>query len=435
MDFRLVSTPDQLAHAGAQLLDLGSGPLAVDTERAGTYRYNDRAFLIQVRRAGAGTFLIDPVDHPREVRALGARLAPIPWLLHAGQTDLPSLVEVGWTPTSFLDTQLAAALLGHRQLGLAGLVQWYTGTVLTKNRGQEDWSRRPLPEQWLRYAALDVEYLLPLHDILADQLQRANRWEWYLQECNHALHTHGHGLPEPQWQRMKGLSSLRSARSRAIARALFETRTRLARQADLPPEAVLHSKDIAYIAARPAESRERLREVLSRLSAQVGPPRLRQRNGRRRALLRRHGEELRRALATALTLPDDELPSFTGATPIAGTPAPDQQHGYPDIRTWDRDYPEAARCYTALTESLGHCAEHLDLDPALLLSTKDRRGIAWRWGQQWSAQTGPDAAWPAQSADPIGDVEELLGVLAQQRGVRPWQIDLILDATIPSVLA
>src|ERR1700733_4547186 len=90
--------------AAAERLAGGHGPFAIDAERASGFRYSNRAYLIQIRRAGAGTVLIDPVSHgidPLEAMAPVAEvLARDEWILHAADQDLPCLSELGMTPTA-----------------------------------------------------------------------------------------------------------------------------------------------------------------------------------------------------------------------------------------------------------------------------------------------------------------------------------------------
>ena len=156
---------DEIAGA-AEMLARGTGPFAVDAERASGFRYSNRAYLIQIRRSGAGTVLIDPVNHggsPIDVlKPLADVLGEDEWILHAADQDLPCLAEVGLRPAALYDTELAGRLAGFDRVNLAAMVERLLGLVLTKGHGAADWSQRPLPEAWLNYAALDVEVLIEL---------------------------------------------------------------------------------------------------------------------------------------------------------------------------------------------------------------------------------------------------------------------------------
>ncbi len=162
-------------------LTAGTGPIAVDTERASGYRYGQRAYLIQIRREGSGSSLIDPHAVPG-VPGLAEALRGPEWILHAASQDLPCLAELGLAPTSLFDTELAGRLLGMPRVGLGPMVEDVLGVTLAKGHGAADWSRRPLPEDWLEYAALDVEVLIELRTELRGRLQEAGKLEWAEQE-------------------------------------------------------------------------------------------------------------------------------------------------------------------------------------------------------------------------------------------------------------
>lgn len=52
----VIEERDEYLDAVARLA-AGTGPVAVDAERASGYRYSQRAYLIQVFRRGSGSFL------------------------------------------------------------------------------------------------------------------------------------------------------------------------------------------------------------------------------------------------------------------------------------------------------------------------------------------------------------------------------------------
>ena len=160
-----LTTPDELA-AAVEALRADNGerlPIAIDAERASGYRYGQRAYLVQLRREDVGTMLIDPVYLP-DLSTLGAVIAEDEWVLHAASQDLPCLAEVGLHATRVFDTELAGRLLGYAKVGLGSIVEEVLGLTLEKGHSAADWSTRPLPEPWIRYAALDVEVLVELRD-------------------------------------------------------------------------------------------------------------------------------------------------------------------------------------------------------------------------------------------------------------------------------
>ena len=170
----VIATPeglDQLVRAFAG----STGPVAVDTERAQGYRYSGRAYLLQFRRQGAWTALVDPIPliAGPGLSGIQASLDDAEWIINAATQDLPCLVEAGLLPHRMFDTELAARLLGYPRVALGTLVEQLLGVRLLKEHSAADWSTRPLPKEWLAYAALDVELLMDLRDILSEQLREA----------------------------------------------------------------------------------------------------------------------------------------------------------------------------------------------------------------------------------------------------------------------
>jgi len=218
-----------LARLAARLA-AGHGPVAVDAERASGYRYSARAYLVQLRRAGAGSSLIDPAA-VADLRVIDGALADAEWVLHAANQDLACLAEVGMRPRALFDTELASRLLGYPRVALGTMVEQLLGIRLEKGHSAADWSTRPLPESWLTYAALDVELLVPLRDVLERQLADAGKLDWAHQEFA-AVMVSALIAPVPRvepWRRLSGIHKLRSPRQLAAARALWRSwRPRLA---------------------------------------------------------------------------------------------------------------------------------------------------------------------------------------------------------------
>ena len=213
-----------------EALAAGTGPVAFDAERASGYRYSQRAYLIQLRREGAGTALIDPIALPA-LSSVNSVLQDCEWLLHAASQDLLCMAEVGLHPPRLFDTELAGRLLGEERVALGTMVEQHLGVRLEKGHSAADWSTRPLPHDWLVYAALDVELLADLRNVLAEALQAAGKQEWARQEFEavmarapaepHRAPTRG-GAPQ-------GSMRLRNRRQLAAVRSLWEARDDLRR--------------------------------------------------------------------------------------------------------------------------------------------------------------------------------------------------------------
>ncbi len=372
----LVATGEALADA-IRRLSAGHGPVAVDAERASGFRYGHRAFLVQLRRRGAGTVLIDPVACP-DLSGLGEALADAEAVIHAASQDLPCLTDLGYRPRLLFDTELAGRLLGYPRVGLGTLVEAVLGLSLEKTHSAADWSTRPLPEEWLRYAALDVEVLVELRDALAAQLAGQGKTEWASQEFAAVLNAEP-VVPRPDpWRRTSGIHRVRTRRGLAVVRELWLERDRIARRRDLSPTRVL--TDAAIIeAARslPGGSRG--------LAGIAG-------FGGRGA--RRHASDWQRAVDRARAQPERSLPA------VSVRPG----DGPPPAHRWAERDPDAASRLAAVRGAVAALADEHHLPTENLLAPDVVRRLAW------------------QPPDPLG--AEAVGAQLAGYGARPWQVEL-----------
>jgi len=375
----LVETPEALRTAVAAIA-AGSGPIAVDAERASGYRYSARAYLIQLRREGTGTVLIDPIPFGR-LDALAEAMSETEWVLHAASQDLACLAEVGLVPSSFFDTELAARLLGYPRVGLGPLVEQVLGLHLEKGYSAADWSRRPLPEPWLVYAALDVEVLVELRDRMAEELVEQGKAEWAEQEFAHVLATSLSPPPPRQdpWRRTSGLHKVRKPRQFAVVRALWTERDRVAQRRDIAPGRILPDPCIIEVAGNPPESREDL--------------------GSRKGFTGRAVQrELNRwwsVVREAMAEDEADLPRVYRATEPETLPPP---------RSWPDRRPEAAGRLERARAAIGVLSQTHNIPVENLLLPDLVRRLCWEPPEQIS---------PASVADRL--------VLGQ---ARPWQVSL-----------
>ena len=185
-DYIFIDSGDVLdqwvAEARAMINSGSEARCCIDTEADSLHHFQEKLCLIQV--AFGGRFaLVDPLA-VQDVGSLIGLLDDCELWLHGADYDLTMLRKAyDWSPKNVRDTQVAARLVGHRQFGLAALVETVFGKSLSKASQKEDWSRRPLPETMLRYAVDDVRYLLPLADLLGEKLRESGREEWFLQSC------------------------------------------------------------------------------------------------------------------------------------------------------------------------------------------------------------------------------------------------------------
>jgi ribonuclease D len=375
----VVSDPSSLRRAASALAG-AKGPVAVDTERASGYRYSQRAYLVQLRREGAGTVLIDPV-------ALGGRLDPLvealegtEWVLHAASQDLPCLAELGLRPDALFDTELAGRLAGFERVALGTLVERLLGYRLEKGHGAADWSRRPLPADWLNYAALDVELLVELRDVLETELDRQGKLEWAREEFEAARNA---PPPRPRaepWRRTSGIHRIRNPRQLAAVRALWETRDALARERDIAPGRVLPDSAVVEAAVRNPQDEAEL----------LALPVFRGRSQRRTAAV------WLAALHRAAQLPKNELPD----------PSP-QHDGPPPANRWADKDPAAAARLAAARAALATVAEANTLPVENLLLPDLVRRTCWQ--------------------PPADLTREGVAAALREGGARPWQIELTAE--------
>ncbi|CEA07915.1 Ribonuclease D [Arthrobacter saudimassiliensis] len=343
----IIDTPQGLERAAAALA-AGTGPAGVDAERASGFRYGQRAFLVQIRRGGAGTWLIDPEPFS-DLRIIDEALRGTEWILHAANQDLPCLAALGMRPDRLFDTELAARLAGLPRVGLAAVIEQLLGFTLAKEHSAADWSTRPLPEPWLRYAALDVEVLTDLRVELIRLLQDAGKLGFAEEEFE-AVRLAAPTPPRTDpWRRTSGLHQLKDRRQLAAVRELWLEREQLAERRDTAPGRLI--PDSAIIAAARA------------MPATV--PQLLNTPGFHGRAAQREAPRWLRCISAARSAED--LPPLH--VPTNAPPAP---------RTWARTDPEAAaRLQTAKTR-LAATAAQLDLPVENLLTPDYLRRVAWR---------------------------------------------------------
>jgi ribonuclease D len=353
-----------------------SGPVAFDAERASGYRYGQRAYLVQLRRPGVATLLLDPIALA-DLTPVARAFADDEWVIHAATQDLPCLAEVGLVPRRLFDTELAGRLLGYPRVALGTLVESLLGYRLEKGLASVDWSTRPLPHDWLVYAALDVELLVELRDRLEDELEAAGKLDWARQEFTHLLTVPPRPPHAEPWRRTSGIHRVRDPRGLAIVRSMWFARDRLARERDSAPGRVLPDNAIIETALAAPRTVDAVREV----------PGV---SGRRGASAARTWLA---AVQNALDEPERDLPTRRQE----GT-------GLPPTNRWSDKQPEAASRLGAVREALAVLSERLLVPVENLLPPAAVRQLAWQ---------PPPAISPAS-----------VGELLRENGARDWQVDV-----------
>lgn len=334
-----VTLADTATDVTAALATVDAEVVGVDVERADADRYFRRAALIQIGVDGRCALLDGTtLDDLGELdRFLGdGRLA----VLHAMENDLAPLAAKGVTPARLADTAVAAAILGL-PTGLASLLHELLGVELDGDKDayqRADWTARPLPADMAAYAAGDVVHLPALWQLLAERLQRSGRRAWYDEEL--AVTQATAADDQRDWTRVKGAATLTPA-ERAVLRAVWEERERLARHHDIAPNWLIHDDVLRDLATDPP-----------RTAAQLV-----RRSRRRRSLLREHAEQL------------------LAAVQAGQDAAPERSSRTRPRRRDDRDV------YDALRRRRAQIAEELGLDPGVLAPSRPL----------WRAVTGDPA--------------------------------------------
>ncbi|MET7997428.1 ribonuclease D [Amycolatopsis sp. NPDC005232] len=376
----VVTDPAALAEACARLA-AGTGAVAVDTERASGYRYFPKAYLVQLRREGSGTVLLDPIALADDLAPLREVLNDTEWVLHAASQDLPCLAELDLRPKSLFDTELAGRLAGYERVALGTLVELLLGYTLEKGHSAADWSKRPLPVDWLNYAALDVELLNELRERLEVELESQGKLEWARQEFE-AVRTAPPPAPRAEpWRRTSGVHKIRNPRGLAAVRELWQARDELARKRDRAPSRILPDSAIVNAVTSDPKTVEEL-QALPVFSGRVQ---------------RKYTASWLRHLQAAKTLPASELPSPTQPS-----------DGPPPVNRWADKDPDAAARLSAARAALAAIAEDRRLPVENLMLPDLVRRTCWR--------------------PPTDLSEDGVAAVLQAGGARPWQVELTVGA-------
>ncbi|MCV7201949.1 ribonuclease D [Mycolicibacterium peregrinum] len=379
-------TASEISSAATSLAK-GSGPFAIDAERASGFRYSNRAYLVQIRRAGSGTALIDPVNHggsPIDAMApVADALSQDEWVLHAADQDLPCLSEIGLRPGKLYDTELAGRLAGFERVNLAAMVQRLLGLQLMKGHGAADWSKRPLPADWLNYAALDVEVLLELRNAIAAVLEEQGKTDWATQEFEYLRTYVAQPTRRDRWRRTSGIHKVRNPQALSAVRELWTTRDTIARGRDIAPGRIL--PDAAIINA--ATTDPKTVEELIALPVFGG------------AKQRKSAKVWLDALARARDNTDPPE-------------ANEAQSGPPPAARWARRKPEAAARLEAAKAGLAELSQRVSVPAENLITPEVVRRLCWDWR-------------------PVADVATAVEEFLVEANVRPWQREL----TVPVLAA
>jgi ribonuclease D len=378
----MVTSIDGLTEAVAELA-ANTGPIALDAERASGFKYSARAYLVQVARGKSPIYLIDPFAIAPEVDAslfadLAAVLATDVWILHAATQDLACLAELGLRPTKLFDTELGGRLANIPRVGLGTMCESLLGFRLAKEHSAVDWSTRPLQDDWLNYAALDIDVLFELMDAVSQQLETQGKQAFAQEEFDYLINWHPKGPKIDKWRGMTGLHEVKDQRKLAVARELWSAREALAQKLDVSPGRLIPDGSIVSVVKDTPRSRSELagrRDFHGRAS---------------RTYLDTWWRALEVGMNT-LDLPPVKIPHV----------------GIPNHRNWANRFPEADARLNKLKPVMASVAHAAQMPAENVLTPDFLRQLAWEPPVEVTAATV---------------AEKLISV-----GARNWQAQLCAE--------
>lgn len=338
----------------------GSGPFAIDAERASGYKYNPRAYLIQIKRTDGGLHLIDPIAFPTPIpgtthplfQKLNELLASDEVILHASTQDLPCLRDIGLNPVRLFDTELGGRIAGLPRVGLGPLLETQLGILLAKEHSAVDWSTRPLPLDWLTYAALDVELLVELRQKISDLLSAQGKLEWVTEEFASILNAPPAPPRKDPWRRTSGMHKIKHRHHLAIIKTIWYTRDEIARESDIAPGKLLSDSAILELSIHAPTTRKEMERVLRPIGL--------------RARWFEHTAQWLDAIERGLTLPESEWPEVRAFS-----------DSMPPIKIWRHKFPLKFAHLSHARAAIEEQAEKLFVPAENLISPELVRRICW----------------------------------------------------------
>ena len=387
---------EEAFRAALDQLAQGSGPFAVDAERASGFRYSARAYLIQIKRTDGGLHLIDPIPFGpghQLFSELNKLLNTDEVILHASTQDLPCLRELGINPVKLFDTELAGRIAGLPRVGLGPLLESLMGVLLAKEHSAADWSARPLPKDWLTYAALDVELLVELRNHMYTILADAKKLPWALEEFASILKAPPAPPRVDPWRRTSGMHKIKRRDQLAVIKSLWIARDEIASQQDIAAGKLLNDSAIVELAIAVPTTKKEFEKCLRPLGLRA-----------------RWMENLQLwldSIASAVALPEDQWPAMrTNADTL------------PPIKLWRDKFPEKFAPLSHARAAIELIAEENQIPVENLITPEHVRRVCWK---------PPVGATATLS---VSLVETALSEL----GARQWQIDLVAPSLAAALL-
>ena len=391
----IIDTEESFKEAIEQL-SKGSGPFAVDAERASGFRYSARAYLIQIKRIDGGLHLIDPIPFGpghQLFSDLNDLLNTDEVILHASTQDLPCLRELGINPAKLFDTELAGRIAGLPRVGLGPLLESIMGVLLAKEHSAADWSARPLPKEWLTYAALDVELLVELRNHMYAILEGAKKLPWAVEEFASILKAPPAPPRVDPWRRTSGMHKIKRRDQLAVIKSLWIARDAVAAQNDIAAGKLLNDSAIVELAIAVPTNKKEFEKCLRPLGLRA-----------------RWLENLQLwldSIAAAVALPEEQWPAMrTNADTL------------PPIKLWRDKFPEKFAPLSHARAAIELIAQENQIPVENLITPEHIRRVCWK---------PPIGATITLS---VSEVEKALTEL----GARNWQIELVAPALAAALL-
>ena len=391
----VIETSEKFESALDQLRK-GDGPFAVDAERASGYKYSARAYLIQIKRTNGGLHLIDPIafgpGHELFVK-LNDLLNTDEVILHASTQDLPCLREVGLNPSRLFDTELGGRIAGLPRVGLGPLLESLMGVTLAKEHSAVDWSTRPLPKEWLNYAALDVELLIELRQKIYELLNASNKWKWAEAEFESILIAPPAPPRIDPWRRTSGMHKIKKRDQLVVIKNLWFARDEIARASDVSSGKLLNDAAIIEFAIHKPLNKKDAEKALRPI-------------GMRARWLENMSTWLS-ATESALNTPEDQWPPMkSGADTL------------PPLKLWRERFADKYAPLTHARFAVESVAQELSIPAENLISPEIIRRICW--------------APPADSLQNL-NVDAVCQAMLNL-GARQWQVEVVAPLVAAALL-
>ena len=354
--------------------------VSIDAERASGFRYSQRAYLIQIAIKDVGIWLVDPVTET-DLAPLIPKLNSKTWLLHAATQDLPCLAELGLKPNGLIDTELTARIVGLERVGLGSVCESLLGIELAKEHSAADWSQRPLTQEMLDYAALDVDVMFELWEKLSELAIASNKQTWLEEEFAHLLDFKPKPALEEPWRGLPGISRIKDLAKLKIAASLHAARDAIAVEKDIAPGRLIPDRSIMAAVNQAPKSRGELannKEFQGRAS---------------RTLLSTWWDAIARSPELEISIEPAE-----------------KGNGIPNHKSWERRFPEAHHRLEVIRPLVLEVATELNVPIENLLTPDYLRRVCF---------------------EPQEDIAQQL----RSYGARNWQVEAVTEVIQKGLLA